>query len=207
MKIHCPACNAEYEVEESAVGRRVQCECGHKWEIQPDTQKTNEIQVISAIWNSTREIIKANLKSPASAKFEFENRKDTITYLGGNTFEVNSVVDSQNSFGAMIRNFFTVICFYNGQFFIPIFWKIDEQFETHQIKPKEIRCLNCQNHFYHDISFETTDIICPHCGKKTSFVDFSLTGCLQKILLAVIVIPLFILFVIGVFWFFFSLTR
>ena len=40
MKIHCPACNAEYEVEESAVGRRVQCECGHKWEIQPEKMKT-----------------------------------------------------------------------------------------------------------------------------------------------------------------------
>ena len=35
MKIQCPACNAEYEVEESCIGQKVECECGHKWKARP----------------------------------------------------------------------------------------------------------------------------------------------------------------------------
>jgi len=36
MKIQCPACNAEYEIETSLIGKHVECECGNKFDI-PDT--------------------------------------------------------------------------------------------------------------------------------------------------------------------------
>ena len=31
MKILCPYCNQEYEVDSSLVGQKVECVCGHKW--------------------------------------------------------------------------------------------------------------------------------------------------------------------------------
>lgn len=49
------------------------------------------------------------LKSPASAKFP-SSLDTNIHDMGNNTFEIRSYVDSQNSFGAMIRtNFFCKI--------------------------------------------------------------------------------------------------
>ena len=44
MKIQCEKCGRQYEVEESYIGQDVECECGHKWQIQaepprPETKK------------------------------------------------------------------------------------------------------------------------------------------------------------------------
>lgn len=53
------------------------------------------------------------LKAPSSA--EFENCNDaTITFLGNNTYEVLSYVDSQNGFGAMLRTNYYVELYYLG---------------------------------------------------------------------------------------------
>jgi len=49
--------------------------------------------------------VKDRLKSPSSAKFPgiFDGQKDHITKLGNQKYQIISYVDSQNSFGAMIR--------------------------------------------------------------------------------------------------------
>ena len=210
MKIVCPTCKQEYEVEESAIGQDVECVCGTKWRVQAaplteDDFKEIKEQVIIAVWQTVKETIKINLKSPASAKFEFENQKETIAYLGGSTFEVNSVVDSQNSFGALVRNYFTVICFYDGQKFIPTYWKLDEKIDTHQIQPKEIHCLICKGTIWHDASFESVQLVCPHCGKETTYIDLSAKSCLKKILMAIVVIPFLIAVAWLIIWYFFIL--
>lgn len=43
--------------------------------------------------------VKDNLKAPSTAKFDLTSKS-----TGGGTFEVTGTVDSENSFGAMIRN-------------------------------------------------------------------------------------------------------
>jgi len=47
--------------------------------------------------------VEQRLKAPASAKFPYMST-DNVTDLGGGKFNVVSYVDSQNSFGALIRN-------------------------------------------------------------------------------------------------------
>lgn len=46
------------------------------------------------------ELVKQKLKSPSTAKF---NSNPSIIYEGDSTYLLTSYVDSQNSFGAMIR--------------------------------------------------------------------------------------------------------
>ena len=41
MKIQCEKCGQQYDVEESCIGREVECECGHKWQARsPEVIKT-----------------------------------------------------------------------------------------------------------------------------------------------------------------------
>jgi hypothetical protein len=54
----------------------------------------------------SREFVERRLKEPSSAKFcDYDESK--VVSLGGDMYRVNSCVDSQNSFGAMIRNNYT----------------------------------------------------------------------------------------------------
>lgn len=48
------------------------------------------------------------LKAPATAKFASKDASN-IYKLGDNLYEVNSYVDAQNSFGALIRTSFTIV--------------------------------------------------------------------------------------------------
>ena len=52
--------------------------------------------------------IKRQLKAPKSAKFPriFDGRENHVKYLGSNRYSIISYVDSQNFFGAMVRNYF-----------------------------------------------------------------------------------------------------
>lgn len=60
-------------------------------------------------YNMSREFVKERLKAPASAKFPWAGEKGVTTkYLGNCTHDVSAFVDSQNSFGAMIRTRYTV---------------------------------------------------------------------------------------------------
>jgi len=54
--------------------------------------------------------VRKGLRSPASA--EFSSTSDTdIDYIGGGAYRVKGHVDSQNSFGAMLRNYYFVDLF------------------------------------------------------------------------------------------------
>lgn len=66
-------------------------------------------------WTYCEIAVKRQLKSPASAKFPWTNL-DTVSTDGAGKFTVTSYVDSQNSFGAMLRaNYTCVLKFSNGQ--------------------------------------------------------------------------------------------
>jgi len=52
--------------------------------------------------------VKDKLKAPRTAKFpSISVKKSHVTNLGNNEFQINSWVDSQNSFGALIRTKFS----------------------------------------------------------------------------------------------------
>ena len=57
----------------------------------------------------TEDFVKQKLKSPGSAKFPsvWDGKVDHVSYLGGQKYRINSYVDSQNSFGALMRTHFT----------------------------------------------------------------------------------------------------
>lgn len=55
-------------------------------------------------WVYTKMYVKNNLKSPSSAKFP--GSYSGYIQQNGTTYTINSYVDSQNSFGAMIRTYF-----------------------------------------------------------------------------------------------------
>lgn len=56
-------------------------------------------------YNYAEDFIEQRLKSPSTAEFPGVSEKDShITDLGGGEYQINSWVDSQNSFGAMIRS-------------------------------------------------------------------------------------------------------
>lgn len=59
-------------------------------------------------WIYTKEIIRRDLKSPSTAKFEFAGHRG-VKYLGDNRYSFSSYVDSQNSFGATVRTYFSGI--------------------------------------------------------------------------------------------------
>ena len=59
-------------------------------------------------WIYTKELIRRELISPSTAKFEFAGHSG-VKYLGNNRYSFSSYVDSQNSFGAMVRTCFSGI--------------------------------------------------------------------------------------------------
>ena len=50
--------------------------------------------------------VEKNLKSPSTAKFPL-GTEGYVTKINDNTFEINAYVDSENSFGAMMRAYFS----------------------------------------------------------------------------------------------------
>ena len=79
------------------------CSCS-----QSDTESTNsgndEHSKIVAL-TAAQECVTERLKSPSSADFPWGS--DCVTKISDNTYVINSYVDSQNSFGAMLRTNFT----------------------------------------------------------------------------------------------------
>lgn len=57
---------------------------------------------------SSQDFLNKRLKSPASAQYQdyFEN-PEISKYIGDSTFVINAYVDSQNSYGAMLRSNYT----------------------------------------------------------------------------------------------------
>ena len=56
----------------------------------------------------TEDFVKKRLKSPSSAIFpDAKARDESVLYLGDGKYKIKSYVDSQNSFGAMLRTKFS----------------------------------------------------------------------------------------------------
>lgn len=67
--------------------------------------KTPEI-TDTAVWIEVKDIVSDRLKSPSSAKFC--TKSQATIKRSGDTWTVSGYVDADNSFGASIRNNFTV---------------------------------------------------------------------------------------------------
>ena len=72
------------------------------FEQQTTENETN--QKITAL-TAAQECVKERLKSPSSADFPWGT--DCVSKVSENTYIINSYVDSQNSFGAMLRTNFS----------------------------------------------------------------------------------------------------
>ena len=58
-------------------------------------------------WNAATDVVKDNLKAPSTA--EFCNKSDATITQKGDTWTIRGYVDAENSFGAKLRNDFTVV--------------------------------------------------------------------------------------------------
>lgn len=65
-------------------------------------------------WIAAQLEVEANLKSPSTAKFPL-GTEEHVTKINDNTFKVNAYVDSENSFGAMIRTNFSCTVEFTGE--------------------------------------------------------------------------------------------
>ena len=66
-------------------------------------------------YSYAEDFVEKQLKSPSTAKYPKVVEQDRhITILGNNRYEINSWVDSQNSFGATIRTRFSCIIIFEG---------------------------------------------------------------------------------------------
>lgn len=80
------------------------------WDVQEEERsnrrcQSDQRQLSYSAVGFSRSLVKAQLKSPRSANF---NGPSQAQYLGNCEFSYTASVDSQNSFGAMIRTNFTV---------------------------------------------------------------------------------------------------
>lgn len=66
-------------------------------------------------WTAAKAVVKDNLKAPSTAKFPFSYGNEYIKEISYNTFLVKSYVDAENSFGAKIRNNFSVTIIKKGK--------------------------------------------------------------------------------------------
>ena len=57
-------------------------------------------------WVCAQELVRENLKSPSTAQFP-KYSASYVKDLGNNKYEISAYVDSQNSFGAVVRSYFT----------------------------------------------------------------------------------------------------
>ena len=76
-------------------------------EPDPNAWKTEDNSIGAYIMMEN--FVKDRLRSPDSAKFPgvFDGKLDHVRYLGNKKYIINSYVDSQNGFGAMIRSNFS----------------------------------------------------------------------------------------------------
>lgn len=77
-----------------------------------ETEKDDYGNTADDAWSAAKDVVSSKLKAPSTAQFS-DRSKATIT-RDGTTWTVSSWVDAQNSFGATIRNDFTVVIVYSG---------------------------------------------------------------------------------------------
>lgn len=78
---------------------------------RPVPNKTTDIE--DAIKYRSRALVQAQLKAPSTAKFCYENIRK-FDFGGADAYEIQGCVDAQNSFGAMIRNNYTIVLLKSG---------------------------------------------------------------------------------------------
>jgi hypothetical protein len=66
-------------------------------------------------WTAAQLEVERNLKSPSSAKFPWVKSEDVVNKINDDTFKVKSYVDSENSFGAMVRTNFSCTVEFTGE--------------------------------------------------------------------------------------------
>ena len=64
-------------------------------------------------WTMCQSFVEARLKAPRSAKWPW-GFTDYVTHLGEGRYRIKAYVDSQNSFGAMMRTHFTAVVAWKG---------------------------------------------------------------------------------------------
>lgn len=72
-----------------------------------DTSGSSARHTDSEAWTCAKKAVKDSLKSPSSAKF-CSITDATVTHIGNGRYRVSGWVDAENSFGAVIREYFTV---------------------------------------------------------------------------------------------------
>ena len=79
---------------------------------QDDTttsSETVEDNEKGACWALAEDVVKSNLKAPSTAKFPFSYADEGVSFSKANgIYTVTGWVDSENSYGAKLRNNFTV---------------------------------------------------------------------------------------------------
>jgi hypothetical protein len=73
------------------------------WLIYPKGERGEKIDA----WTTAQGYVKQHLKAPASAKFQ-EYNSDAVQKISESSYQINSYVDSQNSFGALIRSRYVI---------------------------------------------------------------------------------------------------
>jgi len=58
-------------------------------------------------WVAAQQFVLDRLKAPRTAKWPWASTDELVTYLGNREYLINAYVDAQNSFGALIRTYFT----------------------------------------------------------------------------------------------------
>lgn len=87
----------------------------------PKEPTAYELKLSARVYSET--FIERLLKAPSTAKF----CSDTVTDLGDNRWKISSCVDSQNSYGAMIRsNWETTIAYLGGDIDTGSNWKLEK---------------------------------------------------------------------------------
>ena len=85
---------------------------------------SKETEMAIDAYVTTQTHVKKYLKSPASAEFQ-PFRKEIVKKTGENSFEINSYVDSQNGFGAMLRSKYLIRMHKNGDDWFCDYFELD----------------------------------------------------------------------------------
>lgn len=84
----------------------VSCCIGSGTSSTPTTKSEQSLEIEAFV--GSQMVVEDNLKSPSSAKFPlYTDSKVSVKKIAENKYSVSAYVDSENSFGAMIRNYYT----------------------------------------------------------------------------------------------------
>lgn len=65
-------------------------------------------------WIAAKDFVKSQLKAPATAEFPACYGDECVTEVGANRYRIDAYVDSENSFGALVRTPFYAVIRWTG---------------------------------------------------------------------------------------------